>query len=376
MGRHKNIIKVLIVFGTRPEVIKLAPVIKEMQRYSDKFICKKCITAQHRQMIDPLLNLFSIRPDYDLNIMMENQSLEHITINVLTKLEKVIKQENPDYLMVQGDTITAMAASLSAFYQRIKIAHVEAGLRTWNKLKPYPEEINRRIIDSVSDLCFVHTEQAEKNLLQEGVPPKNIKVTGNTVIDALLDVTRRKFAVKGTVLENIPFDKKKVILITVHRRESFGQPLINICEAIKKISLYHPEILVVYPVHFNPNIQKTVYSMLNGVKNVMLIKPLNYNLFVQLMKRSYFILTDSGGIQEEAPSLGKPVLVLREVTERPEAVEAGTSRIVGTRPGKIIEETIALLESKNNYKRMSEAKNPYGDGKASKRIVAYLLGIN
>jgi UDP-N-acetylglucosamine 2-epimerase (non-hydrolysing) len=368
-----NRIKILAVFGTRPEVIKMAPVIKELRKHPDEFICRVCVTAQHRQMIDSLLKLFDIKPDYDLNIMQENQTLEHITTTVLAQLGEIIKQEKPDYLVVQGDTTTAMAASLAAFYQKAKIAHVEAGLRTWNKLHPYPEEINRKIIDSVSDLCFAHTEQAKQNLLQEGIAAENIEVTGNTVIDALLGIARREFDSKGTVLENIPFNEKRIILVTAHRRENFGQPLTNICNAIKAIAMRYPDAYIVYPVHPNPNVQKPVYSMLNGIENVLLIEPLDYEYFVQLMKRSYLILTDSGGLQEEAPSLGKPVLVLREVTERPEAVEAGTAQIVGTQPERIIEKTMKLLEDKGEYERMSKAINPYGDGKASERIVARLL---
>lgn len=375
MEKNKKMIKILIVFGTRPEVIKMAPVIKELRKYPDKLSCRICITAQHRQMIDPLLKLFDIKPNYDLNIMQENQSLEHITITVLTRLGEIIKQEKPDYLVVQGDTTTAMAASLAAFYQKIKIAHIEAGLRTWNKVHPYPEEINRKIIDSVSDLCFAHTEQAKRNLLREGIAEENIEVTGNTVIDALLNIAGRNFDSKETVLENIPFDEKKVILVTAHRRENFGQPLINICKAIKEIASRYPDVYVVYPVHLNPNVQKTVYSILSGIENVLLIEPLDYEYFVQLMKRSYFILTDSGGLQEEAPSLGKPVLVLREVTERPEAVEAGTAQVVGTQSERIIKKTAELLEDKKGYERMSKAINPYGDGKASERIVARLLKV-
>jgi len=367
-------IKILIVFGTRPEAIKIAPVIKELQKHRDKFICCICVTSQHRQLLDPLLTLFDIKPDYDLNIMRENQSLEYITTATLTKLGEILKQEKPDYLLVQGDTTTAMAASLAAFYHRIKITHIEAGLRTWNKLQPYPEEINRKIIDAVSDLCFAHTEQVKQNLLQEGITAENIIVTGNTVIDALLDIAERKFDLKGSVLKNIPFTEKKVILVTAHRRENFGQPLINICYAIKEIALRYPyEVYFVYPVHPNPNVQNTVYPMLSGMKNVLLIEPLSYEIFVQLMKRSYLILTDSGGLQEEAPSLGKPVLVLREVTERSEAVEAGTAQIVGTQPEKIIEKTINLLQNREQYERMSRAINPYGDGKASERIITRFL---
>jgi len=370
----RNMIKILIVFGTRPEAIKIAPVIKELQKHRDKFICCICVTSQHRQLLDPLLTLFDIKTNYDLNIMRENQSLEYITTATLTKLGKILEQEKPDYLFVQGDTTTAMAASLAAFYHRIKIAHIEAGLRTWNKLQPYPEEINRKIIDAVSDLCFAHTEQAKQNLLQEGITAENIIVTGNTVIDVLLDIAGRKFDLKGSVLKNIPFTEKKVILVTAHRRENFGQPLINICYAIKEIALCYPyDVYFVYPVHPNPNVQNTVYSILSGLENVLLIEPLNYEIFVQLMKNSYLILTDSGGLQEEAPSLVKPVLVLREVTERTEAVDAGTAQIVGTQREKIIEKTINLLENRTAYEHMSKALNPYGDGKASKRIVNHLL---
>lgn len=371
---ERKIIKILTVFGTRPEVIKMAPVIKELCKHPGEFICRVCVTAQHRQMIDPLLKLFNIKPVYDLNIMHENQSLEHITINVMTQLAEIIKQEKPDYLVVQGDTTTAMAASLTAFYQKIKVAHIEAGLRTWNKMHPFPEEINRKIIDAVSDLYFAHTEQAKQNLLREGIAEENIEVTGNTVIDDLLDIAGREFDFKGTVLEKIPFKDRKVILVTAHRRENFGQPLINICNAIKEITMRHPsDVYVVYPVHLNPNVQGPTYSILGGIENVLLTDPLDYEPFVQLMKRSYLILTDSGGLQEEAPSLGKPVLVLREVTERPEAVEAGAAQIVGTRPERIIERTIELLENEREYQSMSKAVNPYGDGKASERIVARLL---
>ncbi len=351
----------------------MAPVIKELQKYPDRIHYRIAITAQHRQMIDPLLRLFDIRLDYDLNIMLENQSLEHITTTILNKLSEIFKKEKPDYLVVQGDTTTAMAASLSAFYQKIKVAHIEAGLRTWNKLHPYPEEINRRFIDYMSDLCFAHTEQAKLNLLQEGISESNIKVTGNTVIDALFDIASRNFDLKGTVLENIPFNKKKVILVTAHRRENFGQPLINICTAIRKIAMNFPDVHIVYPVHLNPNVQKPVYSMLNSIENIYLIEPLSYELFIQLMKKSYLILTDSGGLQEEAPSLGKPVLVLREVTERPEAVEAGTTEVVGTDPERIIERTTKLLQNKKEYELMSNAINPYGDGRASERIVSCFL---
>jgi UDP-N-acetylglucosamine 2-epimerase (non-hydrolysing) len=366
-------VKILTVFGTRPEVIKIAPAIKELRKHPDKFICCTCITAQHRQMVDQLLKLFEINPNYDLNIMKEDQSLEYITVIVLTKIGEIIRKERPDYLLVQGDTTTSMAACLAAFYQKVKIIHLEAGLRTWNKLHPYPEEINRIIIDSMSDLCFAHTEQAKQNLLREGVAPDKIEVTGNTVIDSLLGVAATDIDVRNSPLENIPFNKMKIILVTAHRRENFGQPLINICNAIKEIALrYSSSVHIVYPVHPNPNVQKTVYSILKGIINVSLIEPLDYKYFVHLMKHSYLILTDSGGLQEEAPSLGKPVLVLRQVTERPEAVEAGAAEVVGTQFREIVEATVELLENKKKYERMVQATNPYGDGKAAGRIVNVL----
>jgi len=315
-------LKILTVFGTRPEVIKMAPVINEFKKYRGKIICRTCVTGQHRQMIDPLLELFGLKADYDLNIMRENQTLRHITTSVLDKMERIIKKERPDYLMVQGDTTTGMAAALAAYYQKVKITHVEAGLRTQDKYHPYPEEANRRIIDAIGDLYFAHTQWAKENLINEGVAEEKIEVTGNTVIDALLDISKRKIDFKGTELEKVPMDKK-IILVTAHRRESFGPPLINICKAIKEVaSKYRSEVVFIYPVHLNPNVQKTAYSLLKETHNVFLIEPLRYEYLVHLMKKSYLILTDSGGIQEEAPSLRKPVLVLREVTERPEAVKA------------------------------------------------------
>ncbi len=366
-------VKILSVFGTRPEVIKIAPAIKELCKHPDKFICCTCITAQHRQMVDQLLKLFEIKPNYDLNIMKENQSLEYVTVTVLTQIGEIIRKERPDYLLVQGDTTTSMAASLAAFYQKVKIIHLEAGLRTWNKLHPYPEEINRIIIDSMSDFCFTHTEQAKQNLLREGVALDKIEVTGNTVIDSLLGIAATDIDTRNSPLENIPFNKK-IILVTAHRRENFGQPLINICNAIKEIALrYSSSVQIVYPVHPNPNVQKPVCSILKGIINVSLIEPLDYKYFVHLMRHSCLILTDSGGLQEEAPSLGKPVLVLRQVTERPEAVETGTAEVVGTQSRAIVEATVKLLENKEKYERMVQATNPYGDGNAGKRIVERLL---
>jgi UDP-N-acetylglucosamine 2-epimerase (non-hydrolysing) len=366
-------IKVLIVFGTRPETIKVAPIIKELKRFPDKFICQTCITGQHRQMVEPLLKIFNIKPDFDLDIMRKNQTLEYITTSVVNKVSELIKAENPDYLMVQGDTTTAMAASLSAFYNRLKIAHIEAGLRTWNKYEPYPEEINRRIIDSLSDLCFAHTEQAKNNLIKEGIETDKIKVTGNTVIDALLDVANKSFPIESTILERLPKNNKKIILVTAHRRENFGQPINDICKAIKEIAKQRDDVYFIYPVHLNPNIQKPVYFHLDDIENVLLVAPLEYVEFVHLMKRAFIIMTDSGGLQEESPSLGKPVLVLRDVTERPEAVETGAIEVVGTDTQQIVNRFNTLIDSEGLYKQMSEAENPYGDGKASCRIVQSIL---
>jgi len=325
-------------------------------------------------MIDPLLDLFTIKADHDLNLMQEDQSLEHITITVLKDLGKIIDQEKPDYLVVQGDTTTAMAGTLAAFYRKTKIAHVEAGLRTRNKYHPYPEEVNRRIIDSMSDLFFAHSEEAKHNLVSEGIDESKIEVTGNTVIDALLDVAARSFDPAGSVLERIPWNGKRTILVTAHRRENLGEPLRNICTAVRELaSSYASDLCFVYPVHLNPNVQKTVRPILGNVDNVLLTEPLDYLPFVQLMKRSYLILTDSGGLQEEAPSLGKPVLVLRETTERPEGVAAGAVEVIGTKPKQIIEKTAELLDNQERYQKMASVVNPYGDGMASQRIVRRLL---
>jgi len=365
--------KVLIIFGTRPEAIKMAPVIQELGKHSDRFILRICSTGQHRHMLDHVLDLFGIKPDYELNIMQANQSLGYITSAVLIELEKIIEEEKPDYVLVQGDTTTVMASCLAAFYQKVKIGHIEAGLRTWDKSNPYPEEANRKIADSLCDLHFVPTEGARQNLLREGIPEQNITVTGNTVIDALFDVLNKEFCIASNPLEIIPFDQKRVILVTAHRRENLGQPLENICHALRDLAESCDDIHIVYPVHLNPNVWKTVYSILDGTPDISLIEPLDYQLFVHLINRSYIILTDSGGLQEEAPSLGKPVLVLREKTERPEAVKAGTTKLVGTNRERIKEATLKLLEDEQEYYRMARTVNPYGDGKASQRIVACLL---
>ncbi|OPY61572.1 MAG: UDP-N-acetylglucosamine 2-epimerase [Syntrophorhabdaceae bacterium PtaU1.Bin034] len=338
------------------------------------FSCTVCVTGQHREMIEPLLDFFDLHPDHDLNIMTHNQTLQQVTMNVLKKLDTIMEAEKPDYVFVQGDTTTAMAAGLAAFYRHVRIAHVEAGLRTWNKNHPYPEEVNRRVIDSMSDLYFAHTERARQNLLGEGVAKSRIEVTGNTVIDSLLDVAAREFDPRGTVLENLPANRGKMILVTAHRRENHGGPLLEVCNAIREIaSRYRGHVWFAYPVHLNPNVQQVVYPLLGGIDNICLIPPLDYVPFVHLMKKAFLILTDSGGIQEEAPSLGKPVLVLRETTERPEAVEAGTVAMVGTCREKIVAETARLLDDWEVYGRMSKAVNPYGDGKASERIVHRML---
>jgi len=368
------VLKVLSVFGTRPEAIKMAPVVRELERRPDQFVSRTCVTGQHRQMLDPLLKLFEIEPDYDLNIMRQNQSLEHITTTILSQTGELLRQEKPDYVLVQGDTTTSMATSLAAFYQRVRIGHVEAGLRTGNKYHPYPEEVNRRIIDSASDLYFAPTEQARQNLLREGVAEDSIAVTGNTVIDALLQTAHKDFDPQGTVLGSLPLNGKKVILLTAHRRENFGQPLRNICHAVRSLAAqYADEVCFVYPVHLNPNVQEPVRSLLGGIENVLLTEPLDYLPFVQLIKKAHLILTDSGGLQEEGPSLGKPVLVLRQTTERPEGVAAGTVELVGTEISDIVGSVTRLLEDREKYRRMSTAVNPYGDGTASQRIVARLL---
>ncbi len=368
-------LKTLTVFGTRPETIKMAPVISELEKQRGKVLNKNCLTGQHKHMVAPLLELFDIRVDYDLDLMRENQTLEHITIGVLQEIGAILRRESFDLLLVQGDTTTSMAAAMAAFYAGIKIGHVEAGLRTFNKNQPYPEEANRKIIDSVTDLFFPHTEMAKQHLLNEGVPETAITVTGNTVIDALLDVAGRPFDFQGTPLASLPFNTKKIILVTAHRRESFGRPFRSLCEGLKRLALkYRDEIVLVYPVHPNPNVREIVGESLGGLGNVLLIDPLDYLPLVHLMKQSHLVLTDSGGLQEEAPSLGKPVLVLREVTERPEGVAAGTVKVIGTDSEAIVRETSLLIENTAAYEEMANQINPYGDGTAARKIVQVITG--
>lgn len=362
-------LKVLSVFGTRPEAIKMAPVVKELERRPAQFVSRVCVTAQHREMLDQVLRLFDIRPDHDLDIMQDDQSLSQVTAAVFSRLDPVIAAERPDWVLVQGDTTTVMAAALVAFYHRVKVGHVEAGLRTGDKHRPFPEEINRRVAGAVADLHFAPTETARQNLLREGVAPDRIQVTGNPVIDALRLVAERPYDPADGPLRDIPWDRR-LILVTAHRRENFGRPLEEICCALREIARAYPgDVHIVYPVHRNPHVQEPARRILDGVPGVTLTDPLDYAPLVYLMKRSYLVLTDSGGIQEEAPGLGKPVLVLREVTERPEAVEAGTARLVGADRARIVEWTRRLLDDRDEYERMAHAVNPYGDGRAAERIV-------
>lgn len=393
--------KILCVFGTRPEAIKMAPVVRQLRGTRDELQVKVCVTAQHRQMLDQVLKLFRISPDYDLNIMEEKQTLYQITTNALKKLEKVLTKEKPDLVLVHGDTTTTFATTLAAYYQKIPVGHIEAGLRSYDKFNPYPEEVNRLLTDSLCDLHFAPTLEAKENLLKENIPEerprsakrggkrppsprlrrarKTIFVTGNTVIDALFLALKKKHQFRNSTLRKlftqspITTHHSPILLVTAHRRENWGKPLTNICLALKEIAQKYPEIKIIYPVHLNPQVSEPVKHFLRNLKNVFLTSPLDYLDFVNLMNLSYLILTDSGGLQEEAPSLGKPVLVLRRVTERPEGVKAGTVRVIGTEQEKIVRETQHLLESRNVYEKMSRAVNPYGDGRAAIRILEAIL---
>lgn len=373
--------KVLLIFGTRPEAIKMAPLVKGLEKESS-IVSKVCVTAQHREMLDQVLDIFDINPDFDLNLMKPGQDLYDITSNVLLGLKNVLSEFEPDIVLVHGDTTTTSAASLAAFYQKIKIGHVEAGLRTNDIYSPWPEEANRQITGVLANYHFAPTDTSKTNLLKENKDEKNIIVTGNTVIDALLlalEKIENNPNLKKRIIDNINVqyqleESKKVILVTGHRRENFGQGFINICEALKEIALGNPEVDIVYPVHLNPNVQEPVKALLSDVSNVYLINPLEYESFIYIMSKSNFIITDSGGVQEEAPSLGKPVLVMRDTTERPEAVDAGTVKLVGTNKNKIIVEAQLLLNSNEEYSKMSKAHNPYGDGHACEKIVEFLRG--
>lgn len=361
-------IKVLSIIGTRPEVIKMAPVIRELRNWPTVFESTVIVTGQHREMSEPYMNLFGIKADVDLAIMQKNQTLDSIFVNILTVLPAALAKLEPDIMLVQGDTSSAFAAALAAYHGKIMVGHVEAGLRTGNKYNPFPEEMNRRLVGAVADLHFAPTASARENLLREGVPEEHIFVTGNTVIDALRMVVRDEYAFTHEVLSRIDYAKRRVICVTTHRRESFGEPLKNTLRALKEIVRQHPDVEIVLPVHYNPNVRPYVYEALAGTERIHLIEPLSYEPFVQLMNKSYLIVSDSGGVQEEAPGLGKPVLVLRETTERPEGIEAGTARLVGTDAERIVSAVTELLEDETAYKKMSRAVNPYGDGKAATRI--------
>ena len=371
--------KVLIVFGTRPEAIKMAPLVKEFQKYPKDFETKVCVTAQHREMLDQVLEIFDIVPDYDLNIMKVGQDLYDVSANVLLGMKDVFEDFKPDIVFVHGDTSTTFTTALACFYKKIPVAHVEAGLRTFDIYSPWPEEANRQLTTTLAKYHFAPTVTSEQNLLQEGISTDNILVTGNTVIDALL-LVMKKIHTDTDLVENLcrkinlDFDiqNSKFILVTGHRRENFGQGFINICEALRDIALANPDVQIVYPVHLNPNVQKPVNEILSGIANIHLIEPLSYQPFVYLMSKSYLIITDSGGVQEEAPSLGKPVLVLRDTTERPEALDAGTVKLVGTDKDKIIYETQQLLNDKEAYLQMSKAHNPYGNGISCEKIVNFV----
>lgn len=372
--RNSMAIKVLSIFGTRPEAIKMAPLVKAL-KLAEGIEAKVCVTAQHREMLDQVLDLFEITPEYDLNIMKPGQSLYDVTTNILLGLKPILEEFKPDLILVHGDTSTTLSASLAAFYQQIPVGHVEAGLRTGNLASPWPEEGNRKLTGAITKLHFAPTDTSEQNLLNEGVNADDIIVTGNTVIDALLQVVDKvktdEILIKTLQAKFPELDEsKKLILVTGHRRESFGGGFERICEALAEIATAHPEAQVLYPMHLNPNVREPVNRILKDVKNVQLIEPQDYLPFVYLMSKAHIIVTDSGGVQEEAPSLGKPVLVMRDTTERPEAVAAGTVKLVGTDKNRIIEEVKNLLTNQADYETMSRAHNPYGDGKACERIIS------
>lgn len=369
--------KNLIIFGTRPEAIKMTPLVKEFQKYSDIFETKVCVTAQHREMLDQVLDFFEIKPDFDLDLMKPNQNLYTLTSSILLGLKPILESFQPDYVYVHGDTTTTMASSLASFYSGAKICHVEAGLRTFNMQSPFPEEMNRSMTGVVSNIHFSPTETSKNNLVLENKSEDSIVVTGNTVIDALMfsvnKVKNSNYRDKEIEhLISVLDEGKKLILVTGHRRENHGDGVVRICEALKEIALNNPKAQIIYPVHLNPNVQGPVYKLLSEIDNIQLIAPLSYPSFVWLMDKSYLIITDSGGVQEEAPSLGKPVLVMRDTTERPEAIEAGTVILVGTNKDKIVDEANKLLNETFAYKAMSKLHNPYGDGMASQRIVSYI----
>ncbi|NOR54960.1 MAG: UDP-N-acetylglucosamine 2-epimerase (non-hydrolyzing) [Sulfurovum sp.] len=366
--------KILLVFGTRPEAIKMAPLVKAFQKES-AFITKVCVTAQHREMLDQVLEIFDITPDYDLNLMKPGQDLYDITSNVLLGMREVLSAFSPDMVFVHGDTTTTLSASLAAYYQKIDVAHIEAGLRTHDIYSPFPEEINRQLSSSIAKYHFAPTATAKENLLKENIQEEDIFVVGNSVVDALFKVVEKNKS-KHIPIDGYAFKERKYILVTGHRRENFGNGFLNICEALKALALKYKNIDIVYPVHLNPNVQKPVNEILSNVPNIYLIKPLEYESFVYLMSRSHIILTDSGGMQEEAPSLGKPVIVMRDTTERPEALEAGTVKLVGTSKDLIVETISELIDNDQLYATMRKAHNPYGDGTTATQIVSIVKKIS
>jgi UDP-N-acetylglucosamine 2-epimerase (non-hydrolysing) len=365
-------IKVLSIFGTRPEAIKMAPLVKALERH-EAFESKVCVTAQHREMLDQVLKIFDITPDYDLDIMKNRQTLTDITTNALIGLETVIREVQPDIVLVHGDTTTTFAGSLAAFYNQIKVGHVEAGLRTFNKYFPFPEELNRKLTGVIADLHFAPTDNAKINLLREGIDAEGIFITGNTAIDALKTTVNKDFQFYSPLLQELDYQNKRIIAVTAHRRENLGEPLQNICKALKYIAEKYEDVEVVYAVHKNPAVREIANEILGNCQRIHLLEPLDAEEMHNLMDRSYLVLTDSGGLQEEAPSLGKPVLVLRNETERPEAIEFGTLKLAGTDMDNIIKLAEELLNDKAEYKKMANAVNPYGDGTASQRIIESLL---
>ena len=369
----KKKIKVMTVFGTRPEAIKMAPIVLELARHPEEITPIVAVTAQHRDMLDQVLHLFDIRPDYDLDIMAAGQTLFDITSRAMLGLDKVLTEAKPDIVLVHGDTTTTFAGALAAYYHQTTVGHVEAGLRTHNKFSPFPEEMNRKLTGSLADLHFAPTSTAQQNLLTEAIAPENIFVTGNTVIDALHQTVREDFAFEDELLRRIDYKNKRIVLVTTHRRENLGEPMRHVYKALRRLTEEFADVEVVFPVHKNPKVREVVREELGGLSKVHLIDPLYYEPFANLMHRSYLILTDSGGVQEEAPALGKPVLVLRDTTERPEAVTAGTVKLIGTDCERVYAEARQLLTDKKEYSRMAESCNPYGDGKASGRIIQAIL---
>ncbi len=365
-------LKVLSIFGTRPEAVKMAPVVNRLS-VTDDVESLVCVTAQHRQMLDQVLDLFAITPDFDLDLMRPDQSLADLTAAVIQGLDTIVRDTQPDWVLVQGDTTTVMAAGLLAYYHHVRVGHVEAGLRTGDKWQPFPEEVNRKVTGVVADLHFAPTEQSRDNLLHEGVDAESIVITGNPVIDALYEIAERPYDFDHPVFQAIP-EGRRLILVTAHRRENFGEPMERLFEALREIAEhYREDVHLVYPVHPNPNVREPAHKALSDIPNLTLTEPLDYLPMVHLMKKAYLVLTDSGGLQEEAPALGTPVLVLRRVTERPEAVQAGTARLVGSETGKIVSETRKLLDDPETHRAMAQAVNPFGDGHAAERIVQALL---